>query len=239
MSRSVGFAVQLAATFVGAVLDFLVGKLTGAFSLGIACWAGLVLLTAAILEFTKDLARDWGTSGSPRSDRLAGADFIRSLGNYRWATVVNALVVAGFAACAVYAFTLAVITFRFVAVYNGAELGAHSPFDHTVVTFVSNFQVSESTAALIIGSFVLAILLRSEILLPCGIGLVTIANAILIGLPDHSITSVSFHSQIAYSLSAPDGWLFRLPVLAVPWACLIPFALGVICCTIVSALVRN
>jgi len=239
MSRSVGFALQLGATVVGAILDYLVGKLTGAFSLGIACWAVLVLVAAAILEFSKDFARDWGSPSSSTSGRVASSDFIRSIKSYRWTTIINALLAAAFAGMAVYAFTLAVITFRFVTIYHGTSLGAHSPYNHAVVTFVSNFQVSASTAALIVGSFVLAILLRSEILLPCGIVLVAIANAILIGLPRHSTTAAGFHSQIAYSLSAPDGWLFRLPVVAVPWACLAPFAIGVIFCTFVSSLVRN
>lgn len=239
MSRSVGFALQLAATVVGALLDFLVGKLTGAFSWGIVCWAGVVVLTAAILESGKDLAHDWNKAGSSLSGRATGPDFIRRITSYRWTTVVNALLAAAFAALAVYAFTLAVITLRFVTVYHGSRLGAHSPFNHAVVTFVSNFQVSASTAALIVGSFVLAILLRSEILLPFGIGLVAIANALLMGLPGHNATASGFHSQIAYSVSAPDGWLFRLPVTAVPPACLIPIAIGMICCTIVSALVRN
>jgi hypothetical protein len=222
-----------------ALLDYLIGRLTGAVSLGIACWAALMVLVAAILEFYKDLARDRNRTGSSYMGSFTVIDLIRPIGRYRWATIVRALCAAGFAGMAAYAFTLAVITFRFVAVYNGSPLGKYSPFNHAVITFVSNFQASAATAALVGVSFALAILLRSEVLLPCGVALVAIANAILIGLPQQTAASTAFRSQMAYSLSAPDGWLFRLPVVTVPWACAIPFGVGVVACWIVSGLVRT
>jgi hypothetical protein len=237
--RSVGFALQLAATTAGALLDYLVGRLTGALSLGIACWALLVLVIAAVLEFWKDVARDRHRSGSWYTGQITVTDFIRPISGYRWGTIVRAICAATFAGAAAYAFILAVITFRFVTVYNGFSLGKYSPFNQSVIFFVSNFQASAATAALIVGSFFLAMLLRSEILLPCGIGLVAMANAILIGLPRETTLSPGFRSQIAYSFSTPDGWLFRLPVAAVPWACAIPFAAGIAACWIVSGLVRS
>jgi hypothetical protein len=240
VSRSAGFALQLAVTSASALLDYLVGRLTGAPSLGIACWAALILLAAAVLEFFKDLARDRNSTGSSYPGRTTVIDFIRPVSRYRWSTVVRALWAAGFAAAASYTFTLAVITFRFLTVYNGLPLGNHSPFNQAVITFVSNFQASAATAALIIGSFVLGLLLRSEILLPCGIALVSIANAMLIGLPHRALTAIpaGFRSQIAYSLSIPDGWLFRLPVAGILWGCAVPFVVGVIACGIVSGFVR-
>jgi hypothetical protein len=241
VSRSAGFALQLAATSASAFLDYLIGRLTGTPSLGIVCWAALILFTAAALEFCKDLTRDQNSTGASYTRRAAVIDLMRPVRGYRWSMVVRALIAAGFAGAAAYAFTLAIITFRFLAVYNGRPLGKNAPLDRTVITFVSNFQASAATAALIIGSLILAILLRSEILLPCGIALVSIANAILIGLPDKMLTGASagFHSQVAYSLSAPDGWLFRLPVTDTMWGCLAPFGAGVAACWIVSGLVRS
>lgn len=240
MSRSAGFALQLGATTASAFLDYLVGRLTGAPSLGIAAWAVVILLTAAALEYYKDQARPGNNAGSSYTGRSVVLDFLRPLSSYRWSTVVRALVAAAFAGLAAYAFTLAVITFRFLAVHNGPALGKHSPFNLTVVTFVGNFQASAATAALIVGSFALAMLLRSEILLPCGVALVAVANAILLGIPQRILTAATsgFRSQIAYSLSTPDGWLFRLPVGDVLWGCAIPFGVGVVACWVVSGLVR-
>lgn len=239
VSRSVRFALQLGATTAGAVLDYLVGKLTGKLSLGIVSWAVLVVIAAAVLELGKELARDENKASSQYSARAAVRAFLRSANSYRWTTIVRALWAAGFAGIAAFAFILAVITFRFVAVYNGLPIGEHSPFNQAVITFVSNFQASSATAVLIGGSFALGMLLQSEILLPFGIGLVSIANAILIGLPQHDAISTAFRSQIAYSLSFPDELLFRLPVATVPVACAIPFVVGVAACTIVSGLVRT
>lgn len=134
---------------------------------------------------------------------------------------------------------MAVITIRFAAAYNGIRLGKDSPFNQTVVVFVSNFQASAAIATLTAGAFALGVLLRSEILLPFGVGLVSIANALLVGLPQHTTAPAGFRSQIAYSLSRPDGLLFRLPAASLPPACLIPFAAGVLACGAVSLLVRT
>lgn len=242
MTRSAGFALQLAATSASAFLDYLVGRLTGTPSLGILSWAAVILVTAAALEFYKDQARDRNTgTGSYYQGGRAVLDLLRPASRYRWSTVVSAVIAAGFAGVAAYAFTLAVITFRFLAVHDGPSLGKHSIFDQPVVTFVGNFQASGTTAALIVGSFILAMLLRSEILLPCGIALVSIVNAIAIGLPQQILIAASagFNSQIAHSLSLPDGWLFRLPVTDVLWGCAIPFGAGVAACWVVSGLVRT
>jgi hypothetical protein len=183
VSRPAEFALQLAATSASALLDYLVGRLTSAPSLGIACWAALILLTAAALEFFKDLARGRNSTGSSYPGRPTVVDFIRPVSRYQWSTVVRALWAAGFAGAA----------------------------SHT-----------------------------SEILLPCGIALVSIANAMLIGLPQRTLAAIpaGFRSQIAYSLSIPDGWLFRLPVAGILWGCAIPFVVGVIACGIVSGFVR-
>jgi hypothetical protein len=241
VSLEASFALQLAATTVGALLDYLVGRLTGAPALGIACWAGLTLLIATILEFSKDLLRDRNRNGAGQSSSYTRSssllNFVRPVSGYKWATVTRALWAAAFAGVAIYALGLAVITFRFLTMYHGLRLGQNSPLDSTVVTFVSNFQASAATGALVGGAFLLALLLKSEVLLPCGVALVSIANALLAGLP-RMTPAAGFRSQVAYSLSAPDGWLFKLPEADVLWGCGAWVIVGVIACGIISGSVR-
>lgn len=146
-----------------------------------------------------------------------------------------------FAGVAAYAFALAVITFRFLAADGTLQLGKNSPFDQALVTFISNLQASVATLVLMGVALTLAFLLRSEILLPVGIVLVSTANALQAKLPH--LTTVGdmpvFRNQIAFSLSPPDGWLFRLPPEDVLWGCAAAFCVGLIACTVVSGCVRT
>lgn len=243
MSRTAGFFWQLAVTAVGALLDYLVGRLVGAPTFGIICWAAFTLFTAAALEFYKDLRRERKGDGNHTSTYLrtpSVLNLIRPPSDYRWATVTRALKAALFAGMAYYAFALAIITFRFLIAHDGLWLGKHSPYDQTALTFIDNFQTSAQTAALIGAALVLAVIVRSDALLPCGVVLISVMNAWLVRLPGTRPTTPAptFHSQAAYSLSAADKWLFQLPMADVLWGCLIPLFAGVIFCGVVSRSVR-
>jgi hypothetical protein len=239
--RTAGFFWQLSVTAAGAVLDYLIGRLANSPSAGIACWAALTLVGAAILEFSKDLRKESRSSTSSYPRPSSVLNLIRPVREFKWTTVTRAFWAAALAAAAYYAFALAVITFRFLAAGGGSWLGQGSPFDQLVVTFVSNFQASSETAAFIGGALLLALFVRSDVLLPSGIVAVAALNAWLARFPHMVLTASGpeFRSQIAYSLSGPDKWMFQLPTGDVLWGCLSVFLVGVIACGLVSAAVRS
>lgn len=241
MSRSSRFAIQLAVTGAGAVLDYLVGRLTDKLSLGILCWALVTLFAAATIDFVKDLLRDHNVGSGSRSWGLGSNPILMAAGVirgridcFRWTTVINAMAAAALAGIASYAFAAAIITFRFLTVDNGPVLGAYSSYDQSAVAFISSFQASAATAWFIVACFSMALILRPPVVLPLGIAAVSITNASLLTVPPLSPTASAFHNQLAFSLSVPDAWLFHLPAKLVLYGCLIPFAIGVLACGAVS-----
>jgi hypothetical protein len=141
------------------------------------------------------------------------------------------------AATASCSFTLALVTFRFCAVHGNSMLGKHSHFNHQVIAFISHFQASSTTVWLFGACAALALCIPWRlVVLPAGVATVAVANAALVGIPPLSRTPVNWYSQVAYSLAAVDGWLFRLPPVAVPPACLIPVLLGALACGWISRL---
>lgn len=242
MSSSTRFAIQLAVTAAGAILDYLVGRLTNKLTLGIICWALLTLAAAATLDFVKDVWHDHKAGGSSNGNWNAGgngiitvAGIIRGrIDHFRWATVVNAIIAGALAGVASYAFTAAVITFRLLATQNGPVLGSHSPYDQSAIAFISNFQASSTTAWFIVACFAIALILRPPVVLPLGIAAVSVANAVLIATPQLSPRAPTLATQLAYSLSTPDGWLLRLPAKSVLLGCVVSFAIGVLACGMAS-----
>jgi hypothetical protein len=242
LTRSNRFAIQLAVTTAGAILDYLVGRLTNKLTLGILCWVLLTIVAAASLDFIKDAWHghrnryDNAAGGySPGSGLTTVAGIIRGRADkFRWATVVNSFVVAALAGIASYAFAAAVITLRLIAVQNGPELGKNSPYDQAAISFISSFQTSPTTAWFIVACFALALILRPPVVLPLGVVAVSLANTILLALPGLSPTAPALASQLSYSLSAPDGWLFDLPVRYLVLGCVGAFAVGLIACGAIS-----
>ena len=241
MSRSVKFAIQLAVTAAGAVLDYFVGRLTDKMSLGILAWTGLVLVAAAAIDFARDAwrehrpARDGYGWPTPGGGLAKAAGVIRGgVRTFRWIAIVNAMLVAGLAAVASYAFTLAALTFRFLAMTGGSELGQQSPYNQPAVAFICNFQASSTAAWLVVACFVLTLLLRPPVVLPLGVVAVSVTNAAIVALPPLTGDTIFPRSQLAISLSIPDTWLMRLPTELVLFGCLAPFALGVIVCGLIN-----
>lgn len=234
MASSMRFAKHLLVAALGAALDYLIGRLTDTLSWGIICWAVIVLVASAALDYLNDTPETTefrSAMGAPWGeirDRVVQS---------RRPTVWKALFVGVLAATASCALTLAVVTFRFCATHGNSLLGKGSPFDHQVIVFVSHFQASSTTVWLFGACASLAVFIPWRlVVLPAGVAAVAVANAMLVGIPPFSQTSGNWYSQVAYSLGALDGWLFRLPPVAMPFACAIPALLGVIACAWISKL---
>jgi len=241
VSRSFKFAIQLAVTTAGALLDYFVGRLTNKMSLGILAWAVLTLIAAAALDFARDVWREHRTAGYGYGRSTPGGGLAKAAGvvrgrirTFRWTTVVNAMLVAGLAAVASYAFTLAVLTVRFLAVTGSSELGQQSPYNDSAIAFIGNFQASSTAAWLVVACFVLALLLRPPVVLPLGVVAVSLINAAIVAMPSLTRNVILLRSQLATSLSIPDTWLMGLPADLVLFGCLAPFGLGVLTCGLIN-----
>jgi hypothetical protein len=238
LTRSTRFAIQLGVTTAGAVLDYFVGRLTNKLTLGILCWVLLTIVAAASLDFAKDIFHGHRDRNDGATGRYSSGDGLTTVAGvirgrydrFRWATVVNSLVVAAFAGIASYAFAAAVITLRVIAVHNGPELGKSSLYDQSAISFISSFQTSSTAAWFIVACFGLALLLRPPVVLPLGVAAISVANTILLPLPALSPAAPALDSQLSYSLSTPDTWLFALPVKFVVLGCLAAFAVGLAAC---------
>ena len=151
-------------------------------------------------------------------------------------TWVMAALFAGLACCVL---TLAVITWRFVVMDDGVQLGKGSPFDNPIVVFVSNFQTSGAIASLVVGTFILAVVLKSEFVLPVGVLVASVVTAWQVPISANGINARGYRSDLAHSLSVPNGLLFRMPTLSMPIGCLIALGVGLAACGVVAACARS
>jgi hypothetical protein len=203
-----------------------------------SAWAVLALVVAALFEFFKDTSNDRYTIRGIRGSVRMVPGF-RPVAEYRFGIIVKAALAALFAGLACGVLTLAVITWRFVVMHDGVRLGKGSPFDTSIVVFVSNFQTSGAIASLVIGTFILAVLLKSEFVLPVGVLVASVVNAWLVPISASGIIAGGYRSDLAHSLSVPNGLLFRLPDLSMPLGCLIALGVGLAACGIVAACARS
>lgn len=239
MSAQGRFLLQLAATTAGTVLDIIVGKITAKPTLVMAVWVVVALVVAALFEFFKDSANDKYTiKGIATPVRLVPS-FFRPVAGYRFAVIVKAMFAALFAGFACCVLTLAVITWRFVVMYGGVQVGKGSPLDTSIVVFVSNFQTSSAIATLIIGTFILTVVLKSEFVLPVGVLVVSVVNALQAPIFANGAGAPGYRSDLAQSLSVPNGLLFRMPQLSMPIGCLIALSVGLAACALVGAFARS
>jgi hypothetical protein len=100
---------------------------------------------------------------------------------------------AGLACCVL---TLAVITWRFVVMDDGVQLGKGSPFDNPIVVFVSNFQTSGAIASLVVGTFILAVVLKSEFVLPVGVLVASVVTAWQVPISANGINARGYRSDL-------------------------------------------
>lgn len=239
MSANGRFLLQLLATAAGTVLDIVIGKLTGKPTWPLAVWAIVALVVAALFEFFKDTANDKYTIDGVRVSMRMVPGFFRPASGYRFGVIVKAVLAAVFAGLACCVIVLAVITWRFVAMDHGMRLGKGSPFDSSIVVFVSNFQTSGAIASLVIGTFVLAVVLKSEFVLPVGVLVASVVVAWQVPISADGIDAGGYRSDLAHSLSVPNGLLFRLPELSMPLGCLVALGIGLAACGIVAACARS
>jgi hypothetical protein len=233
------FLLQLAATTAGTLLDIVVGKWTDKPTLVLAVWAVLALVIAALFEFFKDTANDKYTIDGVRVSVRMVPGFFRPVAGYHFGVIVKAVFAALFAGLACCVLTLAVITWRFVVMDHGVQLGKGSPFDASIVVFVSNFQTSGAIASLVVGTFILAVVLKSEFVLPVGVLVASVVTAWQVPISANGIDAGAYRSDLAQSLSVLNGLLFHLPTLSMPLGCLIALGVGLAACGIVAACARS
>lgn len=239
MSAHARFLWQLAATTTGTVLDIVIGKLTDKPTWPLAVWAVVALVAAALFEFFKDTANDEYTRDKRRVYVRMVPGFFRRIDDYNFWIIIKAALAAVFAGLAGCVITLGVITWRFVVMDHGVQLGKNSPADAPIVVLVSNFQTSSAIASLIVGTFILAVVLKSEFVLPAGVLVASVVDAWQVSVSANGIDVGGYRSDLAHSLSIPNGLLFRLPALSMPLGCLIALGLGLAACGVVAACARS
>ena len=239
MSAHARFLWQLAATTTGTVLDIVIGKFTDKPTWPLAVWAIVALVVAALFEFFKDTANDEYTRDRSRGYVRMVPGFFRRIDGYNFWIIIKAALAAVFAGLAGCVIALTVITWRFVVMDHGVQLGKNSPYDTPIVVLVSNFQTSSAIASLIIGTFILALVLKSEFVLPVGVLVASVVDAWQVPISANDIDAGGYRSDLAHSLSVPNGLLFRLPELSMPLGCLIALGLGLAACGVVAACARS
>ncbi len=239
MSAHARFLWQLAATTAGTLLDIIVGKLTNKPAWPLAVWAIVAIAVAALFEFYKDSANDEYTRNTHRVYVRMVPGFFRRVSDYSFWTIIKAAVAAVFAGIAGCIIALTVITWRFVDMDHGVQLGKNSPFDTPIVVLVSNFQTSSAIGSLIVGTFILAVILKSEFVLPVGVLVASVVDAWQVPVSARRVGAGGYRSDLAHSLSVPNGLLFRLPSLSMPLGCLIALGLGLAACGVVAACARS
>jgi hypothetical protein len=236
MSRSMRFAKHLLIAALGATLDYLIGRLTNTLSWGFICWAVIVLFASAALDCLNEAP---ATTLACAQTGIPWGVIRARIARFRRPTAFKATFIGVLAAMVSCAFTLAVVTFRFCAAHGNSLLGADSPFNRQVIVFVSHFQASPTILWLFGSCAALAMFIPWRlVILPTGVAAIAIANAAFAGIPPLSRTSGTWYSQVTYSLGALDGWLFRLPPVVMPFACVIPALLGIGACAWISKLLR-
>jgi hypothetical protein len=136
--------------------------------------------------------------------------------------VIGAIVIGILAGIACYAFALATLIIRFLVVAGGPAAGLKSPYDRSAITFVSNFQASSATAWLMVATFGMALILRPPVVLPLGVMAGSVTNAAIVAIPSLTRAATGLQSQVAISLSVPEGRLLQLPDTWVLFGCVIP-----------------
>jgi hypothetical protein len=239
LSANARFRWQLAATTTGTLLDIVIGRFTDKPTWPLAVWAIVALVVAALFEFFKDTANDEYTHDRRHAYGRMVPGFFRRADDYDFWVIIKAALAAVFAGLAGCALALAVITWRFVAMDHGVQLGKDSPFDAPIVVLVSNFQTSGAIASLIIGTCFLAVVLKSEFVLPAGVLVASLVDAWQVPISANGIGAGGYRSDLAHSLSIPNELLFRLPALSMPLGCLIALGLGLAACSVVAACARS
>jgi len=203
LSAHARFLWQLAATTTGTVLDIVIGKFTDKPTWPLAVWAIVALVVAALFEFFKDTANDEYTRDRRRLYVRMVPGFFRQIDDYDFGVIIKAVLAAVFAGLAGCVLALTVITWRFVTMDHGVQLGKNSPFDAPIVVLVSNFQTSGAIASLIIGTSILALVLKSEFVLPVGVLVASVVDAWQVPISGNGIGAGGYRSDLAHCTPPP------------------------------------
>ena len=237
MTRSTVFMISFLVAVVATLSDYLIGRLINSPSLGIFCWAGLVMLVSAVLDTYREWRREHAhNSGGGYTVSLDLTNVLRGADIFRWGTIISSIAAAAFAAVGAYIFILATFTLRYTAVSNGPKLGKLSPYDHSAVTRIVGFQTSSVVLWFIVACFFLALLLRPPALLPLGVMGVSLANAANAPLAPLTRSIDGPSSQLAQTLSQPDAWFLKALPADLFWACLAALVVGIAVCWCINGI---
>lgn len=234
MTRSAVLLISVIAAASATVGDYLVGRLVDSPSLGVAFWAGAVVLVSAVIDAHREWDRKHGRNGgagyATTFDLTILNNMLRGVDALRWGTIISSIAAAVCAAGGAYIFVLATFALRYTAVPGGPKLGEHSSYDRSAVTHIVEFQTSSTILWFVIACFFLALLLRPPALLPLGVMGVPLANAASAPLAPLTRNPDGPSSQLTQTLVQPDAWFFQVPPGDVFWACLAALAAGVVIC---------
>jgi hypothetical protein len=240
MTRSTVLLISFLVAVAATLADYLVGRLANSPSLGIACWAGLVLAVSAVLDAFREWHRDHGHGNGARYtsalDLTIFNNVVRGVEIFRWGTILTSMVAAVLAGICAYIFILVTFTVRYAAVDHGPKLGKSSPFNHSALMHIVGYQTSSTALWFVVASFFLALFLRPPALLPLGVIGVSIASAASVALSPLTRSAGGPFSQLTQSLSAPDAWFFSVPAGDLIWACFAAFVLGVLICGFINVI---
>jgi hypothetical protein len=241
LSHSIRFAVQLIITAFGATLDYWVGRLSNQPTIGIFLWVAATIVAVTTLDFLHGLRvghshspGGWSSAVSPLGAAVAAT--WRRAEQFRFRTVVLAIIAALLAWGATYALSAAVIIFRCIAAAGGRPLGKGSPFDQQVIAFMSNFQVSPVVLWITAACLLIALVPHPQAILPLFVFAAAVVNAVDLRIPPLPDMPMAFRSPLALSVSEPDKLLLRFPALGYSLAAL---AAGMVLCGLVAACSSN
>ena len=230
---------------VGAALDYLIGRLANSPSIGIGGGAAGMAVAAVVLDFFRESRREThevvvsggGYAHVFRTTRLH--ELHRGADAFRWGTMVSAVFAAVFAWAATYIFILATLTIRYTSVLNGFVLGKSSPFDNSVVTFVSEFQVSPAMLWFTLACFFLAVIIRPSSVVPLSVIAVSVANAASVPLKHVVSRAAGPRTQFLQTVAVPDQRFFLIPDNYIVLGCMAAFLAGLLVCGLIHLILDS
>jgi hypothetical protein len=224
MFRSVGFGLQLTAAAVGAVGDYLMGKLTANWTWALFTWLGVTIVASAILAVAINEAQAQSAAARINANlsRWFSVKLQQSQQRAAWPGFRDAFWIALFALFEYWVLTLTIIVLRY-AQHKGSTanwLGHGSPFNQSVIEMAVRYQLSSTMVWFVFVVLLIAFILKPPAVLPVGILAVCAVNSLSIPLDPLRVMSGDPPSQLSAPLYTADGWILQLQEKALVGVCI-------------------